>query len=247
MDKSTSIKELAAALTLAQEEMKPVPMNSVNPFLKNRFADLGAMIEASRPILARHALSLSQFPVTTGHGEIGITTILMHASGEWMENTVSLPVEIEKGKSSAQVAGSIITYLRRYSWASVLGLYADEDTDGVPAGHADAVKASASASVKSVSPRDGDNGRQAQPNTKPEFKIAKIVGDIPEWQKICKKLAQDHHRYQAETGGKPNGQPNYAHILMAAAAEGFPQVTPQNYEVVIESIYKRAGSKAEPA
>ena len=36
----------------------------------------------------------------------------------------------EKGKSSAQVAGSVITYLRRYSWVSILGLYAEEDTDG---------------------------------------------------------------------------------------------------------------------
>ena len=241
MDKSSSIKELAAALTLAQADMKPVPMNSVNPFLKNRFADLGAMIEASRPILAKNALSLCQFPVTTGHGEVGITTILMHASGEWMENTVSLPVEIEKGKSSAQVAGSIITYLRRYSWASVLGLYADEDTDGAPTGQA--VKAAAKASVKS-----SNGGNSGQPGeTKSELKIAKITGDIPEWQKACKKLAQDHIRYQAVTNGKPNGQPNYAHILMAAAAEGFPQVTSQNYEVVIEAIYARAAHKAEPA
>jgi hypothetical protein len=36
----------------------------------------------------------------------------------------------EKGKSAAQVAGSIITYLRRYALAAALGIYADEDTDG---------------------------------------------------------------------------------------------------------------------
>jgi len=36
----------------------------------------------------------------------------------------------ERGKSTAQVAGSVITYLRRYALAAILGIYADEDTDG---------------------------------------------------------------------------------------------------------------------
>ena len=147
MNKSNSIAELAKALTLAQAEMKPVAMNSVNPFLKNKFADLGAMIEASRPVLAKHSLSLSQFPTAGERGDIGITTILMHASGEWLENTITLPVEIEKGKSQAQVAGSLITYLRRYSWAAVLGLYAEEDTDA-QTGRQESVKKAAAASVK---------------------------------------------------------------------------------------------------
>ena len=29
-----------------------------------------------------------------------------------------------------QCAGSTLTYLRRYSWASILGMYSDEDSDG---------------------------------------------------------------------------------------------------------------------
>ena len=43
---------------------------------------------------------------------------------------MTLATGSEKGKSNAQVAGSIITYLRRYSLASILGMYSDEDTDG---------------------------------------------------------------------------------------------------------------------
>lgn len=126
---SESVKALAAALAAAQAEMPSVPMNSVNPFLKNKFADLGAVIQSSRPVLAKHGLSLTQFPVSDGD-RVGVTTTLMHSSGEWMSQSVSLPLSEEKGKSAAQVAGSIVTYLRRYSWSSVLGLYADEDTDG---------------------------------------------------------------------------------------------------------------------
>lgn len=129
MNKSASIAKLSQALAKAQAEMPVVRMNATNPFLKNKYADLGAVIETSRPILAKHALSVSQFP--TGQGEqIGVTTILMHESGEYLEETIFINASDSKGLSVAQSAGVVISYLRRYSWAAVLGLYADEDTDG---------------------------------------------------------------------------------------------------------------------
>jgi len=97
--------------------------------LKNKFADLGAVISTMRPILAEHGLSYSQLPYSEGE-MVGITTIIMHESGEWLEETASLQLADERGKSAAQVAGSIITYLRRYSLSAAFGLYADEDSDG---------------------------------------------------------------------------------------------------------------------
>jgi hypothetical protein len=131
MNKSESIVKLAGALAKAQAEMPVVKMNAQNPFLKNKYADLGAVIETSRPVLAKHGLSIVQSVIGDGL-QIGVTTMLMHESGEWLQDTITLLLGEEKGKSSAQVAGSIISYLRRYSWASILGLYADEDTDGNP-------------------------------------------------------------------------------------------------------------------
>lgn len=129
MQKSDSIQNLAKALCAAQGEMKPAAFNATNPFLKNKYADLGAIIETAQPVLRKYGLSYCQ-PVS-GNGEaITLTTLLMHESGEWIEETVSLPLNEEKGKSQAQAAGSVITYLRRYSLASMLGVYADEDTDG---------------------------------------------------------------------------------------------------------------------
>jgi len=61
---------------------------------------------------------------------VGVETILAHESGEWIGSTIFLPLGEEKGKSQAQLAGSVITYLRRYSLAGILGMYADEDGDG---------------------------------------------------------------------------------------------------------------------
>ena len=129
MNKSETMKELAIALSKAQAEMPPAEMNATNPFLKNKYADLGSIIKTAKPILAKYGLSVSQLSESV-NGSIGVTTILMHSSGEWIESTMVLPVVDAKGLSSAQAAGSIISYLRRYSLSSILGMYADEDTDG---------------------------------------------------------------------------------------------------------------------
>ena len=131
MNKSETIKELALALSKAQAEMPPAELNAVNPFLKNKYADLGSLIKAAKPVIAKHGLSISQLPTSNGDG-IGVTTILMHSSGEWLESTLLLPLEdsTNKAVTNAQAAGAIISYLRRYSIAAVLGMYADEDVDG---------------------------------------------------------------------------------------------------------------------
>jgi hypothetical protein len=127
--KSEQINELAAALSIAQSKMPAAKMNSTNPFLHNKYADLGAVIEAAKDQMAVNGLCVSQL-VGGDASSISVTTILMHKSGQWIESTVGMAVGDEKGKSAAQVAGSIVTYLRRYSLASILGVYADEDTDG---------------------------------------------------------------------------------------------------------------------
>ena len=126
---SEQINELAEALAKAQGEIKPAQMNAVNPFLKSKYADLGAVIEAAKAVLPKHGLSVSQL-VSSDGDKIAVTTVLMHQSGQWLKDTASLVLGEERGKSAAQVAGSIITYVRRYAYAAIVGIYADEDTDG---------------------------------------------------------------------------------------------------------------------
>lgn len=129
MNKSETIGKLSLALSKAQSEMPEVKKNAQNPFLKNKYADLGAVIEASRGVLAKNELAVTQFPVSDGD-KIGVTTLLAHSSGEWLEDTILISATDAKGLSFAQSAGVVISYLRRYAWASILGMYADEDTDG---------------------------------------------------------------------------------------------------------------------
>ena len=165
MTRSESITHLATALAKAQAEMPVAVFDATNPFLKSKYASLGAVIQASRPILAKHKLSLVQFPISgpnlglaNAAGEIrhltpalspieaerektradarpiadyiGVESILTHESGEFVAERILIPLTEEKGKSKVQSAGSTLTYLRRYSWASILGMYSDEDSDG---------------------------------------------------------------------------------------------------------------------
>jgi len=75
--------------------------------------------------LKGHGLAVSQL-VEGDAGQVGITTMLIHESGEFISSTVTIPVA---GQNVAQEAGKAVTYLRRYSLASILGLYADADND----------------------------------------------------------------------------------------------------------------------
>jgi hypothetical protein len=133
MNKSECIGELAEALSKAQAEIKPAEMNAKNPFLKNNYADLGSVISAARPALSKYGLSFTQL-VGGDVNNVTLETVLMHTSGEWIGTIVNLPVGEEKGRSLAQNMGAIVTYLRRYSLAAILGVYSDEDTDGSNAG-----------------------------------------------------------------------------------------------------------------
>lgn len=129
MRHSETLGELAAALSAVQSEMRPAAMNAKNPHLRNKYADLGAIIETSRPALTKHGIAVSQM-LGGEPGTVSVETVLMHKSGEWVASTATFPVMEQKGITTAQAAGISYTYLRRYAMAAALGIYADEDADG---------------------------------------------------------------------------------------------------------------------
>src|SRR5690349_14949873 len=122
MLKSTEIKNLAAALAKFQGNIEAIKKDSVNPYFKSKYADIAAIIEAIKKPLSENGLSYAQFP--TGFG--GLTTILMHTSGEWIEDTMEMKPTDDKPQS----AGSALTYARRYALGAILGLATEEDDDG---------------------------------------------------------------------------------------------------------------------
>ena len=124
MNKSDSIKNLAVAMCKAQAEMGGAHKGANNPFFKSKYADLSAVVQAVKEPFANNGLSYVQFPIEEG-GRIGVETILMHESGEWLSNSFTVALT----KQDAQGAGSAITYCRRYGLQAIAGI-PSEDDDG---------------------------------------------------------------------------------------------------------------------
>jgi hypothetical protein len=137
--RSAGIAALAVAMAKAQAEMNNPAKDSVNPHFKSRYADLAAVLDAIKPVLLRHGLSVMQFPCELDDAA-ALTTLLVHAaSGEWIETCIKLrPV-----KADPQGVGSSLTYMRRYCLLAVAGVTAEDDDDGNAATHRPAEKQSA--------------------------------------------------------------------------------------------------------
>lgn len=120
---------VSAALAACQGELKAAEFDATNPFFKSKYATLGAVIAASREALAKNGLAILQIP-RIENNQVSVETRIIHKSGQWLfGGCMSLPLEGNDRNSDAQVAGSILTYLKRYAWSAVLGIYADTDDD----------------------------------------------------------------------------------------------------------------------
>lgn len=125
---STEIEKFAAAMALAQAEMTGAKKDSQNPHFKSAYADLASVREACMAAFNKHGISVLQSPRAVAHdGQlyVELETRLLHTSGQWMGDTLSVPVS----KADAQGVGSATTYARRYALAAFAGI-APADDDG---------------------------------------------------------------------------------------------------------------------
>lgn len=127
MNKSESIVKLSVALAKFNSEVSSISKDAKNPFFKSDYVTLDKLIIATRDILQKNGLSILQMPLSKESGEIGIQTIVLHETGEFIETA---PLFMTPVKNDPQGAGSLITYLRRYSYQAVLNLNTGEDDDG---------------------------------------------------------------------------------------------------------------------
>lgn len=118
--------KLFEALCKAQAEMPVVGKNNENTHFKYRYADIADIIKACTPILSKHGLAIIH--TLNFDGEINyLETYLTHSSGQ----SLCSRVKIVPSKNDLQSFGGAITYLRRYSYAAIIGLaISDDDDDG---------------------------------------------------------------------------------------------------------------------
>jgi hypothetical protein len=122
---SSSIAKLALAQTKVQKEIKDLPKESKG--FAHKYTTFDKLVQYLRPILAKHGISFIQMPC--GENEnVGVITLYMHTSGEYISSKVE--TQIIQAQNKYQSMGSAITYFKRYSLASFVGIASDEDTDG---------------------------------------------------------------------------------------------------------------------
>jgi hypothetical protein len=130
METSETTGAIAAALAKAHLEIENPELDGVNPHFKSRFSTLAAVLNAVRKPLAKQGIALMQ-SVSIAEGRVAVTTSLIHASGEWMRETMAFPMATG---ANIQQAGSTVSYLRRYSIISLTAIvgdpHADDDGEG---------------------------------------------------------------------------------------------------------------------
>jgi hypothetical protein len=119
------MKAIAPAFVKAKREFGPALKKSVNPHLKNKYADLGACLEAVEDALLNNGIALMQ---DTSEDATGVTveTVFLHESGEQIRCG---RLHVPASKQDPQGYGSALTYARRYSLMTACGI-AQEDDDG---------------------------------------------------------------------------------------------------------------------
>ena len=144
---SDSKANLFSALIKARTEIETVVKDKAG--YGYNYATLDNVINMLKSVLPGYDLGFAQFPETID-GKDGVTTIVMHKSGEYMSARYEMEATEMKGTNLTQQKGASITYTRRYALCSVFGIPTEEDTDGTTTAPESAPKSSVEDIIKGI-------------------------------------------------------------------------------------------------
>jgi hypothetical protein len=133
---SPSIAALAAALAKAQAALIN-PEKSLTATIRGdrqpertfRYAPLASGLEIVRKTLGQHEIAMVQTTaIDQTAGTVNLTTLLAHASGEWIAS--DWPVCAISETATPQRMGAALTYARRYALFTLVGIAGEDDLDG---------------------------------------------------------------------------------------------------------------------
>jgi hypothetical protein len=134
---SASIGTLASALAKAQGELVNPEKSLVATIREGgprgteqtfRYAPLSSGLDIVRKVLGQHEIATVQTTsIDQAAGIINLTTVLAHASGEWIAS--DWPVCAISETATPQRMGSALTYARRYALFTLVGIAGEDDLD----------------------------------------------------------------------------------------------------------------------
>lgn len=134
---SERIGAIAAALARAQAEITN-PQKTLTAVIRSPFpreddrafrnASLASGLDIVRKTLSQHEIATLQTTrIEPTTGQIHLTTLLAHASGEWISS--DLPVCASKEVEAPHCMGAALTYVRRYALFALVGISSEDDLD----------------------------------------------------------------------------------------------------------------------
>lgn len=128
MKRSETQSEILKALSKFHKNIIQPKKDANNPFFKSKYVPLENVTEVIDKVAPEYGLAYAQEALTDADkGMVGVTTLLTHESGEWIEFE---PLFLKADKQTAQGYGSAITYARRYALSSAFGIASETDDDG---------------------------------------------------------------------------------------------------------------------
>lgn len=101
---------------------------------KHKYATLDNILDAIGPVMSDNGLSVRHKTETAPDGRITVSCIIAHRGGYEDSTSLSAMPDTGPGRNAIQSVGSTVTYLRRYTLESLLGLAeAGDDDDGAGA------------------------------------------------------------------------------------------------------------------
>jgi len=131
MKMSESTANIFPAIIKARTDIEAVPRTKEGYGYK--YVTLDDILNMLKNILPKYGLGFVQFPETID-GKDGVTTTVIHDSGEYITARYEMDATPVKGTNITQQKGASITYTRRYALAAIFGIASEEDTDGVAKG-----------------------------------------------------------------------------------------------------------------
>ena len=124
MNTSLETDKIDAVLAKAQAEIENPTKDAVNPHFRSKYATLDAGLNIVRSVLSKHGISITQ-PTRVENGVLMVDTRLAY-QGQWIASEYPVCPFLVK----QQEMGSALTYSRRYSLFSLVGIAGEEDDDG---------------------------------------------------------------------------------------------------------------------
>src|SRR5262245_50592409 len=199
---SESVGALASALAKAQaalvnpEKSLTATIRTVAPGERERtfrYAPLSSGLDIVRKTLGQHEIATVQTTsIDQGAGIVNLTTVLAHASGEWIAS--DWPVCPIAEIASPQRMGAALTYARRYALFTLVGIAGEDDLDAPDLGpppqpkerHAD--RGPHLASRPQGNGRIRDTGQAAGASTLSPIESSalrdQVAGEIPALQSV---------------------------------------------------------------